>query len=93
MGQLKPGTTYIYERVDDTVYRRETGAGPGTRTEVGHDYKQHRDLRIQENMKQKHDRIMEDQLWHNIRTAAHTNPALQDILDHAIMLYHLTKTK
>ena len=96
MGQLKPGATLIYERDGDTVYAREIGADPGTRTEVGHDYEtyeERRDADIRAGMKNKRDRIMEDQLWHNIRRAAHTNPALQDILDHAIMVYQLTKIK
>jgi len=92
MGQLTPGAALIYERDGHTVYQREAGADPATRSEVGHDYDQHRDLRIQENMKQKHDQMMEDRLWGEIRKEARTNPALQDILDHAIMVYHLTRT-
>ena len=40
-----------------------------------------------------HDLIMEDKLWGMIRRAAETNPTLQDALDRAIMIYHLTKTK
>jgi hypothetical protein len=35
--------------------------------------------------------MMEDKLWGEIRRAAETNPTLQDALDHAIMLYKLTK--
>ena len=85
--------TQIYERDGDKIYAREVGADPSTRTEVGYDYDQHRDLRIQENMKQKHDQMMESKLWDSIRRAARTNPALQDILDHAIMVYHLTRTE
>jgi len=38
MGQLKPDSTYIYERVNDVVYARESGAGPGTRIVIGYDY-------------------------------------------------------
>jgi len=38
MGQLKPAATLIYERDGDTVYAREVGADPATRTEVGHEY-------------------------------------------------------
>jgi hypothetical protein len=87
MGQLKPGSTLIYERVGDTVYRRETGADPATRTEVGHDY----DPRTQDGRPLR-EHIQEDQLWGAIRRAARANPALQDILDHAIMIYHLTRT-
>jgi hypothetical protein len=96
MGQLRPAATLIYERDGDTVYARELGADPATRTEVGWDYdtfEQRRDADIWAEMKQKHDQMMEDRLWHAIRRAARTNPTLQDALDQAIMLYHLTKTK
>jgi hypothetical protein len=96
MGQLKPGAALVYERDGDTVYQREVGADPGTRIEIGYDYATHeerRDADIRAGMKNKRDQIMEDQLWHNIRRAARTNPALQDILDHAIMIYQLTKIK
>ena len=40
-----------------------------------------------------HEHIRESELWGNIRRAAETNPALQDALERAIMIYHLTKTK
>jgi len=95
MGSLVPGTTYIYERNGNTVYAREAGADPSTRTEIGWDYDTHeerRDHDIRMGMKQRHDSLMEDKLWGNIRRAACTNPALQDALDHAIMVYHLTRT-
>ena len=88
MGQLKPAATLIYERDGDTVYAREAGADPATRSEVGWDYDPRtatgRPLR---------EEIQESKLWGDIRRAARTNPALQDILDHAIMIYHLTRTK
>ena len=35
---------------------------------------------------------MEAKLWGEIRRQAKTNPTLQDALDRAIMIYHLTKT-
>jgi hypothetical protein len=95
MGQLKPGATYIYERVEDTVYQREAGADPSTRVEIGYDYETHeerRDSDIRAGMKTRRDQLMENKLWDSIRRAARTNPALQDILDHAIMVYHLTRT-
>ena len=38
MGNLKPGATYIHERVDNVVYAREFGADPSTRQVVGWDY-------------------------------------------------------
>ena len=96
MGQLKPGAALVYERDGDTVYAREVGADPSTRIEIGHDYETHeerRDADIRAGMKTRRDEIMENKLWDSIRRAARTNPALQDILDQAIMLYHLTKTK
>jgi hypothetical protein len=96
MGQLKPAATLIYERDGHTVYAREAGADPGTRIEIGHDYDMHeerRDSDIRAGMKKRRDEIMEDKLWDNIRRAARTNPTLQDILDHAIMIYQLTKIK
>lgn len=77
MGQLNPNTTYIYERVDDVVYRRESGSLE--RTEVGRDY----DL---------HASIQEDKMWGSIRRAAKINPALQEALDRAIIIYQLSKT-
>jgi hypothetical protein len=95
MGQLKPGAALIYERDGDTVYQREAGADPATRTEVGWDhetYEERRDHDIRAGMKKRHDQMMETKLWHDIRRAAKTNPTLQDVLDHAIMLYHLTRT-
>jgi hypothetical protein len=96
MGQLRPAATLIYERDGNTVYQREVGADPSTRTEVGYDYETHeerRDSDIRADLKNKHAQMMEDKLWGNIRRAARTNPALQDILDHAIMVYQLTKIK
>jgi hypothetical protein len=96
MGQLRPAATLIYERDGDTVYARELGADPATRTEVGHDYEtfeERRDADIRAGMKNRHALMMEDKLWDAIRRAARTNPALQDILDHAIMVYQLTKIK
>lgn len=35
--------------------------------------------------------LKQNQLWSNIRRAAQTNPALQDALDRAIIIYNLTK--
>lgn len=37
------------------------------------------------------EQIRENQLWGEIRRAAETNTALQSALDHAIMLYKLSK--
>ena len=35
MGRLKPGATYVYERVDGVVYAREQGQPADTRIEIG----------------------------------------------------------
>lgn len=78
MGKLKAGSTYIYERVDDVIYARESGSA--TRIEVG------RDLNL-------HDHIMEDKLWGEIRRAAKTNPALQEAIERVKIIYYLTKDK
>jgi hypothetical protein len=37
------------------------------------------------------DQLREDQLWGEIRRAAKTNTALQSAIDHAIMIYKLSK--
>jgi hypothetical protein len=95
MGKLKPGANLVYERDGDTVYQREVGAAPSTRTEVGHDYEtfeERRDADIRAGMKTRHESLMESKLWDSIRREARTNTALQDILNHAIMVYHLTRT-
>jgi hypothetical protein len=95
MGQLKSDATYIYERDGDTVYMREIGADPSTRTEVGYDYgtyEERRDSDIRAGMKKRRDEMMENKLWDAIRREARTNPTLHDALDHAIMIYNLTKT-
>lgn len=83
MGQLKPGATYIYERDGDTVFRRESGAAQ--REVMGYDYRTSDGRPL-------YDHIQEDKLWHEIRRAARTNPALQDALERAIMIYRLSKT-
>ena len=96
MGQLTPGATLVYERDGNTVYAREAGADPSTRIEIGYDSEMHeerRDADIRAGMKKRRDSLMEDKLWGDIRRAARTNPTLQDALERAIMIYHLTNTK
>ena len=99
MSQLKPGATYIYERANGVVYAREFGADPGDRTVVGYDYDPITGQKIPHDWDSRtgdgrplRDHVKEDQLWGQIRRAAKTNPTLQDALDHAIMIYRLTKT-
>jgi hypothetical protein len=77
MGSLTPGATYIYERVNDVVYKRESGSLE--RTMVSRDY----DL---------HNQMMDAELWRKIHVAAKTNTALQEALDRVIIIYQLSKT-
>ena len=87
MGKLRPDATLIYERDGDTVYARELGADPATRTEVGHEY----DCRTRDG-RPLWEQIKEAKLWGDIHREARTNPALQDALQRAIMIYQLSKT-
>jgi hypothetical protein len=93
MGSLKPGATYIYERVDDTVYAREMGADPSTRQVIGWNYdKDHPDFDPRtSDGRPLHDHIMDSKLWGNIRREAKTNPTLQKALEQCIIIYNLSK--
>jgi hypothetical protein len=83
MGGLKPNVTYIYERVGETVFRRESGQTE--REVVGYDHRTTDGRPLADHMR-------EDKLWGNIRREALTNPALQDALERAIIIYKLSKT-
>lgn len=84
MGKLKPGATYVYERVDNVVYARESGSLD--REAIGWDY----DQRSRDG-KPLIDELRENKLWGEIRRAAKTNPLLQDALDRAKIIYELSK--
>ena len=86
MGTLKPGATYIYERVNNTVYAREANADPSERFEIGYDY----DSRTDDG-RPLHDHIMDNKLWGEIRRAARTNSTLKSALEQCILIYHLSK--
>jgi hypothetical protein len=86
MGRLKPGATYIYEKADGVTYAREFGSAPETRIEVGWDY----DPRTSDGRPLR-DHIMDDKLWGEIRRAAKTNNALREALEHAKIIYYLSK--
>lgn len=75
MGTLKPGATYVYERAGGITYARESGST--VRTPIGWDYTAKY--------------VDELRLWQDIRDCAKTNPALQKVLDNAIMIYKLSK--
>lgn len=81
MGNLKPGATVIYESPDngETVYARYSGES--ARWLVGHSTK----------AKSRLDDQYQDEFWGEIRHAAKTNPALQEVLERAIIIYELSK--
>jgi hypothetical protein len=83
MGTLKPGATYVYERWDGIIYAREIGTKPSERFVVGYESGKEYDPVRNE--------IKENQLWHEIRLAAETNPALQEAMNRVKVLYELTK--
>ena len=86
MGNLKPGATYIYERVDGTVYQREMGSDPLSREAVGWDY----DPRTEDG-RPLVDHLRDNKLWGDIFRASKTNPLLREALDRAKIIYELSK--
>ena len=88
MGTLTPGATYIYERNGEEIYARESGKTD--RTLIGYQYENKVDPRTKDG-RPLYEHIKEDKHWGNIRRAAKTNSALQEALEHAILIYHLSK--
>jgi hypothetical protein len=72
--------TYIYESPDrgETVFARL----PGSTKRIM--------ISESDSVKSMKEEMRENQLWHNIRTAAKTNKALQKALDDAKIIYHLS---
>ena len=101
MGNLKPGTTLIYDRADGIIYARESGADPSTCQVVGYEsgteydpitgHKINYDSRTADG-RPLHVHIQENKMWGEIRRAAKTNPTLQDALERTIVIYKLSKT-
>ena len=88
MGNLKPNTTYIYERNGEEIYAREIGKTD--RKLIGYQYENKIDPRTPDG-RPLYEHLKEDKLWGEIRRAARTNKALQSVLDRAIIVYHLSK--
>jgi hypothetical protein len=83
MGSLTPGATYIYERVNGTIYARETGRTE--RTIVGYD-----PLAVSDGATSVPPHVVSSE-WNRIFRAAETNPALQEALDRVKILYNLSR--
>jgi hypothetical protein len=78
-GRLEPGETYVYEKANGVTYARKIGDPPDQRFEIGRD----QDVLYKD--------LQEARLWGDIYRAARTNPALQDALDRAKVIYELSK--
>ena len=79
MGQLTPGATYIYEKVDGVTYAREFGSNE--RRAIGWDF----------DYKSSDTPMYEKNLWQDIFEEAKTNPALRHALDQCKIVYYLSK--
>lgn len=82
MGTLKPGATYIYERLGSAIYAREFGADPSTRRVVGYENDDHQ---ISASSKR-----MLSELNEVVRMCE-TDPAMRELLDQLFVLYNLKK--
>lgn len=71
---------YVYESPDGgrTVYQREIGSSERTLTKES--------LKIRNDVL---DKMQEDKLWGSIRRKAKEDPALEELLSHAIVYYKL----
>jgi len=78
MGQLKPGTTYIYERVDNRIYSREMGQTK--RQLIGWT-----DAEASLALRQYRSEI------NQVLTMCETDPAMRELLDRLFVLYNLKK--
>ena len=75
---------YVYESPDGgrTVYQREIGKSERTLTKES--------LKIRNDVI---DKMREDKLWGDIRRRANDDPALEELLSHAIVYYKLKYEK
>jgi hypothetical protein len=78
MGSLKPGATYIYERVAGSVFAREFGKTE--RKLVGYDTSISPDL------------AMYRSEMNQVLLMCERDPAMKDLLDQLFVMYNLKKT-
>ena len=84
MGNLKPGASYSYRKVEGVTYAQEEGS-PNEEA-IGWDY----DSRTGDG-RPLYEHIKESKLWGEIRRAAETNTALQEAIERVKIIYHLSK--
>jgi hypothetical protein len=82
MGQLTPGATYIYEKADGITYAREMGAPASERFEIGRDFTVDKMFGVP---------VREIAKIVDLIHTAKNNPALQEALDRAIIIYELSR--
>jgi hypothetical protein len=78
MGSLKPGATYVYERVGGTVYARESGSTE--RTVVGY-------------MQEFVTSYELETVWKDIIQESKVNPLLHEALENVKIIYYLSKNE
>jgi hypothetical protein len=76
MGRLKPGATYIYEKVDGAVYAREQGQPVHTRINIG-------GTSIIEMLEK-------EQEWIQIYKDRKNSKALENAVEETIIIYKLS---
>lgn len=85
MGTLKPGASYVYERVDGVTYARESGSNQ--RTAIGWDYSGPRVSTLLGVP------ISDILPFAGLLKMAETNPDLKEELDRLITFYHMSTNK
>jgi hypothetical protein len=84
MGNLKPGASYSYRKINGVTYAREEGSLD--EEAIGWDH----DPRTSDG-RPLYDHIKESKLWGDIRRAAETNTALQEAIERVKIIYYMSK--
>ena len=84
-GRYEPGETYVYEKSNGVTYARKIGDPPDQRFEIGRDYSSDNELKIFGMSAQRVARLVD------MEKQAEHNPALQDALDRAKVIYELSR--
>ncbi len=89
MGSLKPGATYVYERVNDTVYAREVGSSE--RRIIGYKYDNEKMTDVQKEDTFLGVPMSEMMLMAVIIQESKNNELLRQELERVKITYHLSK--